>query len=331
MRQKHKPNLRASECAENLSILERRGQLDESSRRRLELCLASSETLRAMHELGHKFDEVPDSLPQDRAILQRMAAIAVARFEGKPGHVWFGTALRRKVAWLCAASLLLGALGAGASLWPRFSPFIGIGAHHSTQLKTQRGAASPTHSEQLHHEPIRAPGDLSNAPLISPDSRSDNSANRDMPLSAPAESAGRANNSRFASSSSEAREMSGPADVFSAANAARHAGDLVRAIGLYRELETKYPQSDEARLTHMLLGRLELSRGNAGPALLECERYLESAPNGALAQEALQGKARALHLLGIKDEERKVWSELLRRFPQSAYADTAREHLSEGP
>lgn len=156
-------------------------------------------------------------------------------------------------------------------------------------------------------------------------------ANRAIALPSPMDSATHAIASKMTPASDEAREMSGPADVFSAANAARHAGDLARAIELYRELETKYPQSDEAQLTHMLLGRLELGRGNAGRALLEYERYLESAPNGALAQEALQGKARALHLLGIKDEEQMVWRELLRRFPQSAYAETAREHLSEGP
>jgi hypothetical protein len=48
---------------------------------------------------------------------------------------------------------------------------------------------------------------------------------------------------------------------------------------------------------------------------------------GALAEEALHGKAQALRSLGRASEENETWQLLLERFPKSIHAKTARERL----
>ena len=315
------------EYPEDLSVLERRGSLNAASRRRLELCLASSNTFRVLHELGHRFDEVPEKLPEDGALLTRMAACAVQRFEGKPAHERTRKRLRGKVALFTGAALLLGTLSAAAALWPRIEIHYRSSAHPSTAEARVIGSKKssqrlgvpvvPPIASTTEQEPTVAQPDETRVPTK-------------RLQSGPIEPPNRGNDSATISSASEAAEWIGPSELFSAGNAARRTGDLARAVSLYHELESRYPKSDEALLAHMMLGRLEFSRGNAGRALVAYERYLQAAPSGALAQEALQGKAQALHALGIKDEERAAWQELLHRFPTSAYSEAAREHLSEG-
>jgi TolA-binding protein len=79
-----------------------------------------------------------------------------------------------------------------------------------------------------------------------------------------------------------------------------------------------------------MLGRMQLERRDTQRALRHFEVYLQAAPLGSLAQEAMQGKAEALHHLGRSAEERIVWADLLRVFPASIYAEAARGRLREG-
>ncbi len=120
------------------------------------------------------------------------------------------------------------------------------------------------------------------------------------------------------------------ADLFSLANVARRNGETQKAVLLYQRLQREHARSDEALLSYVLLGRLELARGAAARALRGFEAYVARAPSGSLAQEALHGKAQALGQLGRKQEEAAAWRHLLQRFPSSVYAQTAREHLDEG-
>jgi len=310
------------EYPENLSVLERRGGLNAASRRRLELCLASSNTLLVLHELGHRFDEVPEKLPEDNALLTKMAACAVQRFAGKPAHQRPRMRLRGKVALFTGAALLLGTLSAAAALWTRLEIHFRPSAHSSTPQARVIGLRK---SSQRPVAPVAPPtaSTTEREPTVAQPNETKVATKRLQ--SGPVEPPNRGNDS-----AGEAAEWIGPSELFSAGNAARRTGALSRAVSLYHDLESRYPKSDEALLAHMMLGRLELSRGNAGRALVAYERYLQAAPSGALAQEALQGKAQALHALGIKDEERAAWQELLHRFPTSAYSEAAREHLSEG-
>jgi len=116
--------------------------------------------------------------------------------------------------------------------------------------------------------------------------------------------------------------------LFSQANAARRDADVPRAAALYHELERLHPAAPEALVSRVALGRLLLERaGDARGALAEFDGYLARAPRGALAEEALFGKASALLRLGRTAEEQDTWRLLVERFPRSVYADRARARL----
>jgi TolA-binding protein len=53
-------------------------------------------------------------------------------------------------------------------------------------------------------------------------------------------------------------------------------------------------------------------------------RCVAAHPDGALLETALVGRADALEALGRGAEARRVWAELLRRFPDSLHAERAR-------
>jgi hypothetical protein len=129
----------------------------------------------------------------------------------------------------------------------------------------------------------------------------------------------------------EAREIQAEtaSSLFARANNERRHDHVAAAISLYGELERRYPESDEARISHVSLGRLLLDRGIWSKGLSQLDDYLVSSPDGMLAPEALFGKARALKALGRRDEERGTWNRLVTKFADSVYATQARHRLEE--
>jgi TolA-binding protein len=117
-------------------------------------------------------------------------------------------------------------------------------------------------------------------------------------------------------------------DWFRKANAARRDGDLASASALYTGLQSKFPTSDEARLSHVSLGKLLLSSGKAADAERQFSLYI-AAGGGELAEEALVGRAESLHRLGRTAEERKTWQSLLRDSPAGIYAARAKQRLED--
>ena len=117
------------------------------------------------------------------------------------------------------------------------------------------------------------------------------------------------------------------AELFSTANQARRASDPARATRLYRLLQRKFPGSEEAQLSLVTLGSLQLNGGNPRAALGTFNRYL-SRGGRSLEAEALYGQAQALRQLGRSGEERSAWQRLLARYPGSGYAPQARERLN---
>jgi TolA-binding protein len=131
----------------------------------------------------------------------------------------------------------------------------------------------------------------------------------------------------------EARaHLSTAADLFAAAARARRARDLEGAIQRYRQLQSAFPRSPEARLSFVSLGDLLFSRGAYLVALQQLDGYLHSGET-ELLEEALLGRARALAALGRRADERAAWRLLLDRFPQSDYRWRAQQRLSvlDGP
>jgi TolA-binding protein len=108
---------------------------------------------------------------------------------------------------------------------------------------------------------------------------------------------------------------------------ARREGDREKAIVLYDALQNLHPSAPEARAAEIALGMLQLQKGAAGAALKHFRRYLRDSPNGDLAPEASWGEAEALGALGLRDEARRSLTNLLRKYPESAYAKAARAKL----
>jgi TolA-binding protein len=120
----------------------------------------------------------------------------------------------------------------------------------------------------------------------------------------------------------------GPGDLFREAAEARRQRDARRAVRIYRLLQSGYPRSDEAVLSHLSLGELYLGLGAPDAALEQFDAYLA---DGAadLGEEASVGKARALERLGRADDEHAAWQALLRRYPTSDYRWRAQERLRQ--
>jgi TolA-binding protein len=120
-------------------------------------------------------------------------------------------------------------------------------------------------------------------------------------------------------------------ELFAKANALRRGGQTADAVHAYRVLEQSFPGSAEALVSRVTLGRLLLDRGiDVRAALAEFDTYLVRAPRGALAEEALIGRALALGRLGrASDAERGAWSSLLATHPKSTYAARARARIEQ--
>jgi hypothetical protein len=120
------------------------------------------------------------------------------------------------------------------------------------------------------------------------------------------------------------------AEVFARANDARRHGELSEAVGLYRQLQQRFPGSREEVMSRVALARLMLDRlDDPRGALTLFDRYLGANSNGTLAEEARLGKALALMRLGQTAEERQAWQKLLSAHPSSIYAERARRRLAE--
>jgi len=92
---------------------------------------------------------------------------------------------------------------------------------------------------------------------------------------------------------------------------------------------SRFPRSARARDAAFLLGRLEETSPGGGARALEWyDRYLEEAPLGAYASEALGRKMTATVRVQGPRAAREVATTYLRRFPGGSYAASARALLA---
>jgi TolA-binding protein len=309
-------------AAEDLLVIERRRSLTEHEQRRLNMCLAASEPLQWLRQLGRDFDADVTDRDDDATITQLCVDAARKRFSNqRVGLRPLRAGIRVGAALV---TMLLLSISAAAA-WYRWST-------SSAAVRSSAGvsAASPT------PEPTGAPGHRSGQGSRAPALVTTDASCVEPVAALSASPIGPAGVRLAAARERPEPGLTTPAEpksaseLFSDANAARRSGDTDRAVLAYRRLQTEHPRSDEALLSHMLLARLELGRGAAGAALRQFDAYLSQASNGSLAQEALQGKAQALTQLGRKQEAAVAWRQLLQRYPTSVYAESAREHLGEG-
>jgi hypothetical protein len=311
-----------------LSIRARRGELSESERRALERGLEASAVAGVAHRIGRDFDAALRVRPGDEALLERVSRVAVRRALTPPRRPRPHPALLG-----LAAALVLGSAGATVSgLW---RPAAGALVHwlgerdpvkpdRSAPSLAARGAARPVLTRPVATSAptavIAAP-----APLTSAAAEPSVVARAPFPAVAPGKpSIG----SSAGAPVTAVPPVPSAASLFHGASLARRAGNLASAKALYAELEASFPGSEEARVSRVSLGKLLLSGGDAAGAERQFARYLVDG-GGALAEEALVGRAQSLARLGEATEERRVWLELLARFGTGVYAARAKARLVE--
>jgi ferric-dicitrate binding protein FerR (iron transport regulator) len=119
-------------------------------------------------------------------------------------------------------------------------------------------------------------------------------------------------------------ERRGPSDLKALGQAARYVGQRALSLRAFSALRERNRGTDAARQAAFFLARLQEEQGNQAEALRWLGTYVTEAPRGVYAAEAygrrlslterLRGKAAALPLA----------REYLERFPQGAYAQSAR-------
>jgi TolA-binding protein len=115
--------------------------------------------------------------------------------------------------------------------------------------------------------------------------------------------------------------------LFRKANRLRHT-DWLAAAATYTELIRRHPSSVEAGIAEVALGKWSLTQGRSGDSL-EWFRAHQRRSGSALAAEALWGEAQALESLGSHAEAKGPWQRLLDAFPESPYAEVARQRLRQ--
>ncbi len=289
-----------SGCPFTLSARERRGELDAAERRRLEMALSASLEFQLLHEAGRGFDAEDAWLPGDDAAAERVTQAVLARTRGSRP---------RRRGWVMAlvGALVLVVISAGTAramygTWRFWS-----GATPATPGVTDIHKGKAHKPSRVGSSKVQTPATVETLQRL------------EEPV-APESPVARA-----------VAESPSPSQLFADATRARQKGQLDRAIVLYDTLQGRFPGSAEAQASDIALGMLHLGRGNPGPAAAHFRRYLRQSPNAALASEALFGQARSYEALGRAAEARQSFAELLRRYPDSAYADVARSKINSSP
>jgi TolA-binding protein len=290
-----------SQSIEDLSARARRGELDESERRKLKAMLAASVEGRLLHRAGLDFDQENAVLPGDEAIAAQIADRVLARSRSARAAT-----RRRKWIPLAIAACFITAAAAGAAARYR----IAIVARRTVATLADRAPPPDQDRRARTSTPTVAPPSIA-VPLPEPEPPAET---KPSPALAPR---------------STVPPVTAPsaAALFADAARARREGDVDEAIRLFGSLQHRYPASAESRAADIALGMMQLGRGAAGAALDHFRRYQRHSAEGELVPEALWGESEALRKLGRVEESRASLGALLSRFPDSAYAPAARARL----
>lgn len=115
-----------------------------------------------------------------------------------------------------------------------------------------------------------------------------------------------------------------PSDLSALADAARYTGRTDVAEQSLGALRTRFARDAEGRNAAFLLGRLNETHGAASNARTWYQRYLDEAPGGPYAAEALAGKMRTTLKLQGQAAAEPIAEDYLRRYPAGVQANTAR-------
>jgi tetratricopeptide (TPR) repeat protein len=295
-------------CRDDLFARSRRGPLSAVEQRALDAHLGVCDLCRAAGAFAAAYDAVPDDASAgDDLLIARLAervadGVAAVRPRRRP----------RLLAGAAGLALLIAAGGAAAWVsvrgFPSRSP-AAAGAPPAERARPRlRPEAAPSGPAQQHetNEARRAPTEKAGPRHVAALERA--KPIRAASVEAPAPTA---------------------AELFADANGARRALDLRKAADLYLALDRRFPESPEAPVALVSAGDLLSRLDEPGAALQAFDRYLARQPEGALAPEALFGRARAFRQLARRQDEVDAWRRLLRAFPGSIYESAGRQRLGE--
>jgi hypothetical protein len=296
------PNGGERRCPDDLVVRGQREHLSELERQALDTHLAQCAECRAASALSALFDAVPEQQPGDEALLARVADRAVRA----PRR------LDRWPRWQIAAAVAVAVLtcSAATAAWMTYrqpSP------PRAPQVSPSAGTGQIRRSGRI--VPLASPSQavpVSDDEPPPPSQPEPHHKPRPLPTLAPV-----------------VAPTPTAASLFTEANACRRKGEAHQAVALYQSLRQRFPESSQALLSAISVGDLLLAEADPTGALAAYSAYLHDSPRGALTEEALFGRARALRALGRGEEERRTWEELLRRFQRSAYQTNATRRLRE--
>ena len=295
----------AVECRAELLLRARRSAITDSEALALSAHLASCESCQLLSDLGRDFEAIGGADAGDSAVLSRISERTLHSVRLPVSRL-----PKARVFWLAAASVALMAGLAGATLLSRSvartpAPHAALA---TSPLPTAVSSAL-SQSAALSAAGAETGSTAPEATLLAPDlaPATPGSASPSRVLGRPLESASK---------------------LFREANEARRAGDSTLATSLYRELQRRFPDAPETKLSRISLGSMLLGAGTAQAALQQFDAYL-AVPRGALAAEAIYGRARALKSLHRAGDEAAAWHSLLEQFPRSPYASYAKRRLDE--
>lgn len=311
--------MKRSDCLSELVIRSRRYRLSEEDQRRLDQHLVVCSSCRLEQHVGADFDEICGLRAGDDVLVASLADKVVRRRLGLRG----GRA-RPRALWMAGAAACVffaAAAAAGVLLNHRIpvAPATPPTSMTTTAAPSQPNVRGRAHAVARAEPPVPAVETPVVADIAAPEPR------RPVRVSA------RVRAATPAPTAVESPEVSADtaASLFSSANGERRRNQTASAIALYEDLQSRFPRSEEARISHVSLGRLLLDRSMWAEGLAQLDEYLSETPDGMLAPEALFGKARALEMLGRLEEERSQWTTLLTKFPDSVYAAQARRRMDE--
>lgn len=266
--------------------------LAPAERSQLASHLARCASCRAAADVAAALADEPSALPGDELLVARLAARAAET-----------AGARRRVRWpaIAAAATVLVALSAFASI-----------RYLARSRRVSLGSGAPAGVTAPPRAAADSPPSVAAVPLAAA-----------APPDAPARAAETKNVRRTLAAANVER-------LLAEARRARMAGDGERARALYARLARLAPGTPAAAVAEMGIGLILVERpgaDNARAALEGFDRYLAAAPGGALREEAIAGRARALDALGERTQAAAAWRQLLDDYPLSVQAPRARRRL----
>ncbi len=347
---------------DDLLIKRRRGPLRAAEEQQLEAAVRASRAYELSLHAGDAFDRAGAAAPDDAELTRALACNVERRwFSGVPS-----VRRRRRIAVLWIA-LPLAFAGAAAASYGSYRAFSGQSeptvapvpspahvparAHlPAAQVRAAPSAVVPPRAPEPSEPPRSEPAAVvllapaPPAPKLTPHRsvrraplQADSEANAPEPEPRQPITSKQPVSSPLQSKPSESKppepkppEPEPPASP----RALFRRGQLLRqtdwpaAIAVYSQLIELYPDSTEASIAELALGKWALARGLNDEAITRFRAHRRRV-GSALEAEALWGEARALDASGQRILARPLWQQLSERYPASPYATVARERLRD--